>query len=340
MPDRILNIGVAGCGQIARRLHIPAYQDHPLAFLKAFYNHRSDTVADLKQGYPEASFYTDYHSFLEESGIDALSVCTPNALHAPMAIAALERGIHVLVEKPMAVTSKEARRMIASAVKGKAELMVAHSQRYTPAHIKAREILISGRLGRIYQIRTGFGHGGPRGWSPRGEWFESGRFSVLGVVGDLGIHKVDLIRYLTGQEFVSVTALQDGYTLKEVPDNAAAVLRLSGGALVTLTASWTTRGRELNDTVVFGEEGSLYVASEPEAPLVLYERSGRRVVYDVPEGIPSRGETWLLEEIPQFLETLTGGRQNPVPGKEGLRALKVCEAMTRSAKTGKTIRLA
>ena len=339
MPDKTLNIGVAGCGQIARRLHIPGYADHPLAELKAFYNHRLDTMADLRKRYPEATFSTDYEAFLEQSGIEALSVCTPNALHASMSIAALKRGIHVLVEKPMAVTAKDARSMIEAAAQGKTELMVAQSQRYTPAHIKAREILRSGRLGRIYQIRTGFGHGGPQGWSPRGKWFTSAELSGLGVIGDLGIHKVDLVRFLTGQEFVSVTALQEHYTLDEVADNAAALLRLSEGAMVTLTASWTTRGRELNDMVVFGEEGSLYVGAEPGSPLVLYDRSRKRVVYDVPEGIPSRGETWLLEEIPQFLETVVGQRRNPIPGQEGLRALEVCEAMVRSARTGRTISL-
>jgi predicted dehydrogenase len=264
--------------------------------------------------------------------VQAISVCTPNVLHAEMTIAASSRGIHVLVEKPMAVTLAEARAMIEAGRQSGALLMVGQTQRYFPQHRQAFQIVQSGALGRIFQVRTTFGHAGPLDWSPRGRWFITARLAGTGVIGDLGVHKADLLRYLTGQEVERVAAFKAAFELEELEDNAVAVLQLSGGALATLSASWTTRGGSFDDFVLVGEGGSLRVGVEPGAPLVLYRASGGRVVYSLPEEA-------ALAEVAEFVQAVLGARPNPLPGEEGYRALEICVAIDRSARTGKIVRL-
>ena len=339
MSEQVLRVGVAGCGQIARKLHIPGYVNCPQSELVALYNHRLETVADLRQAYPQAKLYDDYERFLEESGVQAVSVCTPNVLHAGMTIAALERGIHVLVEKPMAVTLAEARAMIEAAGASGATLTVGQTQRYVPCHREARQVIESGALGRLFQVRTYYGHAGPLAWSRRGRWFITADLAGMGVIGDLAVHKADLLRYLTGQEVECVAGFKAAFEIDEVEDNAVAVLQLSGGALATLSASWTTRGGGINDFVLVGEGGSLRIGAEPGAPLVLYRRSGERVAYPVPEGIPESNGVLQIDEVPEFVQAALGERSNPVPGEEGYRALEICVAIDRSARTGELVRL-
>ncbi len=340
MNQSLLRTGVAGCGKIARHLHIPGYTNSPKAELVALYNHRRETAVDLIEEYPQAAFYDDYGRFLEESGVQAISICTPNALHAGMTIAALNRGIHVLVDKPMAVTLSEAQAMIDAARESDVILTVGQTQRYYPAHRKAREIIQSGVLGKIFQIRTTFGHGGPLQWSPRGQWFTTSGLAGLGVTGDLAVHKADLLRYLTGQEVESVAAFNANFELPDVEDNVAAVLRLSDGALVTLSASWTMRGGNIDDFIIIGEGGSLRIRAEPDAPLVLYKASGERVEYPTHPGIPlTEDKIWLVAEIPEFVEAVLGERPNPITGEDGYRALEICIAIDQSADTGEIVHL-
>ena len=339
-PDRALRVGIAGCGRIARALHIPGYVGSPHAEIVALYNHRLGTVADLAASHPGAAVYDDFDRFIDDSGVEALSVCTPNAMHAEMAIAALDRGIHVLVEKPMAMSLDEAQEMIDVASKSEAILMVGHTQRFYPAHVRAKQILDSGALGRIYQVRTTFGHAGPQRWSPRGSWFLSADLGGLGVIGDLAVHKVDLLRFLTGEEVTSVAGVETSADDSEVEENAAAVMVLAGGGLATLSVSWTLRGGNIDDLVLIGDHGSLRVRAEPGAPLVLYREDGERIEYTVHPGIPlSDAGEWLLDEIPQFIAAALGEVPNPVPGIDGYRALEIVTAISRSAKTGMTVPL-
>lgn len=339
MSEQPLRVGIAGCGQFARVLHIPGYVNCPKAQLVALYNHRLDTVADLMEQYPQARIYDDYERFLHASGVQAISVCTPNALHAEMTIAALKRGIHVLVEKPMAVSLAEAQAMIEAAQESGVLLMVGQSQRYVPCYRKAFQIIESGVLGHIFQVRTTLGHSGPLDWSPRGRWFITADLAGMGVMGDLGVHKADLLRYLTGQEVECVAAFKSAFETQEVEDNAVAVLQLSGGTLATLSASWTMKGKMIDDFVLVGEGGSLHIGAEPGSPLVLYKPSGERIAYSVPEGIPRVNGGLQLDEVSEFVQAVLGERPNPIPGAEGYRALEICIAIDQSARTGALVRL-
>ena len=187
-----IRVGVIGCGAIGTRRHIPEYADNARVQLAAFCDVKRERAEEQAAKYGGAAF-ADYKQMLAEAELDAVSVCTPNALHAPMTIAAAEAGCHVLVEKPMAVSGEEAEAMIRAAAAGGVLLMVAHNQRYMPAHVKAKEILQQGGLGRVITFRTAFGHGGPELWSVDGRdsWFFRKDEAYVGAMGDLGVHKAD-----------------------------------------------------------------------------------------------------------------------------------------------------
>src|SRR5699024_6641194 len=110
---------------------------------------------------------------------------------------ALDAGCHVLCEKPMATSSAEAQAMIDAAEKSGRKLMIGHNQRFVASHRKARALIAAGEIGRIYSFRTTFGHGGPEGWSADGKnsWFFDKKRAFIGAMGDLGVHKADLVHY-------------------------------------------------------------------------------------------------------------------------------------------------
>ncbi len=139
-----LKIGIIGCGSIAKHRHMPEYHASSGAVIAAVCDineGRAKGFADLY----EAKAYTDYRELLDDTDIDAVSVCTPNYLHAPISVAALNAGKHVLCEKPMATSMEEAQDMIEAAHKNGKKLMIAHNQRFVPSHKKAKELIARGK---------------------------------------------------------------------------------------------------------------------------------------------------------------------------------------------------
>jgi len=340
MRGQQIRVGVAGCGQIARRLHIPSYLRSERASIVAIYNHTGDTVADLRRLAPGAQLYTDYDAFLAESEIQALSICTPNSLHCDMTIKALSRGISVLVEKPMAVNLDEAIRMIETERRTGTLLMVGQSQRYYPSHKKARDLVRGGVLGKIDQVRATLAHGGPISWSPRGQWFVSREMAGDGgVIADLGIHKVDLLHFLTGDRISKVFSLSKKSFFEEATDNFAAVLEFESGAIGTVSASWTLSGKSVDDTLLCGAEGTLKIGCSDPTPLVFSGAGGNEIDYDVVAGVPQEGDVWVLDEIEDFLRAVSGEIPNPIPAEEGYRSLEVTAAIRLSAQTGNLVEL-
>ncbi len=334
-----LRVGVVGCGKIARSLHIPGYLNSSKAQLTSLYNRRLESMSDLADRLPGVSIYDDYQQFLEEGRVEAVSICTPNALHAPMAIEAMKRGVHVLVEKPIAVTLSEARRMIDAANRYGVVLTVAQNQRFLPHNVEIQKLLQTGALGNIHHIRATFAHGGPERWSPGNNWFRDSRLGVLGVVGDLMVHKADLVRFLTLQEAISIAAFDDSNGHTAGATNAVAVLTMSGGTLVTLEVGWSSRGRRLDQLTVIGEGGTLCSDRDEEPPLIYYDARGTRTVVKPPS--TSRREPGVLpyEIVSAFIAAVLGTARNPVPPGEGYRALEICIAALRSARNHEVISL-
>ncbi|MEW4326515.1 Gfo/Idh/MocA family oxidoreductase [Rossellomorea marisflavi] len=339
---KLLKIGVIGCGSISKHRHIPEYMANEHAEIVAV----CDIVKDRAQEMADqigAKAYTDYKDLLKDESIEAVSVCTPNALHAPISVDALKAGKHVLCEKPMATSTEEAEAMIVAANEADRKLMIGHNQRFVPSHQKAKELISKGEAGKIYSFRTAFGHGGPEGWSVDGKdsWFFRKEEAFIGAMGDLGVHKTDLMRYILGEEFVEVGAFVETSSKEnaDVDDTAVCVLKTESGTIGTLAASWSYQ-KEDNSTVIYGEKAVLRLEEDPVNSLVVQYSTGEVVKYELggiqtnddggqsASGVIDRFVTAVVEDVPAA-----------VPGEEAMKSLQVVLGALESSKTKQIIRL-
>lgn len=337
-----LKIGVIGCGSIAKHRHIPEYMANEHAEIVAV----CDIVKDRAQEMADqigAKAYTYYKELLKDESIEAVSVCTPNALHAPISIDALKAGKHVLCEKPMATSTEEAEAMVVAANEAGRKLMIGHNQRFVPSHQKAKELISKGEAGKIYSFRTAFGHGGPEGWSVDGKdsWFFRKEEAFIGAMGDLGVHKTDLMRYILGEEFVEVGAFVETSSKEnaDVDDTAVCVLKTESGTIGTLAASWSYQ-KEDNSTVIYGEKAVLRLEEDPVNSLVVQYSTGEVVKYEL-GGIQTNddGGQSASGVIDRFVTSVVEDVPTAVPGEEAMKSLQVVLGALESSKTKQIIRL-
>ena len=201
-----MNVGIIGCGSIARQRHAHEYALNSNVTIAGFYDFVSQRAADMVSTFG-GKVYQTVEDMLADKSIDLVSVCVANAFHAEITVKALKAGKDVLCEKPMAVTYEQCLEMVDTAKKCGKRLFIGHNQRLTPAHRKAKELIASGSMGKVLTFATSFCHAGPESWGidkGKGTWFFRKDSAAFGSMADLGIHKIDLIRYLIGDEIKSV----------------------------------------------------------------------------------------------------------------------------------------
>ncbi|MFZ4451515.1 Gfo/Idh/MocA family protein [Salibacterium aidingense] len=323
----ILKTAVIGCGSIARNRHLPEYEANPSVEITAVCDLVKKRAERTAEPYG-ARWYTDYEELLKQENLDLVSICLPNYLHAPVSIQALDAGVHVLCEKPMAASSREAEDMITACKRNGKKLMIGHNQRFVPSHQKAYQLLRAGELGKVYSFRTTFGHGGPEGWSADGvnSWFFEKEKAIIGAMGDLGVHKADLLRWLLGEEFSEIAGFIENNAKKEitVDDNAVCILRSESGVIGTMAASWAYQSEEDNSTVIYGERGTMHLEEDPEHSLVIQYANGNKVKYELGRIASNEegGQTGSYV-IDHFVDCVLYDREPLIDGEEGKRSLEV-----------------
>ena len=343
----MLNIGIIGCGKIAQVRHLPEYEQNPGARIAGLYDLNQERAQALAAQYG-AKAYESYEALLADPAIDAVSVCSSNVSHAEIAVAALEAGKHVLCEKPMATTLEDCERMVAAAKKSGKYLMIDQNQRLAGAHRKARELIRGGAIGKPLTFRTAFRHGGPETWSVdpgKSTWFFDKKRAAMGAMADLGVHKTDLIQFLLDQVVVETTAslstldkkFADGNPIT-VDDNAVCIYRMSGGAVGTMTASWTNYGPEDNSTVINGTEGVLRIYDDPAHTLVLIHRDGTVENYDVDQ-IQTNDNQTKSGIIDLFVDCLNDPSREGIGAESVLPAMRAVFASIESSETGRAMRV-
>jgi predicted dehydrogenase len=328
-----LQIGIIACGKVTEIVHLPAYKEIKGLRVAAVCDvdlARARWIAD-KFDIPRV--YASHTEMFAHEQMDAVSVNSPHRFHARHTIDAAKAGCHVLVEKPMALSAKDIAAMIAACKRAGKILMVEQALRFTPHAYKAHQIITSGQLGKVYTIRGHFGHSGPENWSPEGKWFLEKKEAQGGSMLDLGVHQIDLIRYISGKEVSEVCAFLG--TLQkpiDVEDNGVALIRFDDGTIGMFDASWT------NDPLVchaefYCEKGHLFLDATSKDRLVI--RRPKRE--PKPVKIPARHPDG--NAMAYFVKCI---REGLVPHCDGLTAGKSTEvvlAAAISAQKGRPVKL-
>ena len=277
-----------------------------------------------------------------------MSICAANYAHAELSIKAMEAGKHVLCEKPMATTLADCEAMVECAKRTGKFLMIGHNQRLAKAHVEAKRLIDQGLIGDIITFRTTFGHGGPETWAinpGKNVWFFDKKKAAMGAMADLGVHKTDLIQFLTGQRVVRTTARlvtldkrgEDG-ELIGVDDNAVCIYEMSGGAFGTMTASWTYYGAEDNSTVLYGTKGIMRIYDDPAHSIVVKLSDGEEQVYDV-EQIQTNDNQTKSGVIDLWVECLKNNTPPEISGESALYAMRAVFASIESSQTGRAVEI-
>ena len=333
-----LKIAFAGTGLIAG-VHAGAAKKLPDVTLEAVVNHRPESMAAFAAEFGIPRQYANVADLLKDGDVDALVVCTPNYLHASQSIAALEAGVHVLVEKPMAMNAAEAEAMLAASQKSGALLMVGHVWRFDPEVRWLRKQVAAGRLGKIVRTKGYCVHvnHGP------GDWFTQRKFAGGGAVADMGIHAVDTGRFLLGDPQPMSVYAQIGtyYNDFDVDDTGVIIVNWDQGTTSYIEAGWwqphadgPQAATQLYGSAGFGRVFPSYL----EIP-----NADKSDVERIDPGILPVSERDKRDKfIPQmsyFLDCIREGRQPNPGGAEGWVNMRVVDAAYKSAETGQVIML-
>lgn len=361
-----LKVGIIGTGWIADA-HIQQYVQMPDVEIVA--------GADLVEGKAEAFFkkhnvegvrcYPDHKSMLDaEKDLDAVSICTYNKTHAECAIYALEKGVNVLLEKPMCVTTEEAADIMRAEKKSGKIISIGFQPRLDPNMIKLKEVVQSGVLGRIYYIQTGGGRrrGIP---TPFGTSFISKDTGVIGAMGDIGCYSLDMVLNAIGypkpltvtgytSDFFGKDPNYSGYAPEHreeyakafgVEDFAAGFIRLEGGIILDFRIAWAMNLDTPGDTIIMGTKGSVRIPSTEcwngsiGGPMKIYsEVAGSQVETEIPM-LPEGENNNFFNKIRSFLDAIKEGGTAPVPTSQILYNQMIIDGIVKSNKVGHEIKL-
>lgn len=228
MTQQKVGWGIIGASSWAKNTFAPAIIAAENAQLRAVLSserRKADAFCE-KHGVPRG--YTDLEAFLSDSSFEAVWISSPNHLHAPHAVAALEAGKHVLCEKPMAITTAECRSMIDAANKASRLLSIGYHMRFSPLHQELRAEWLAGKYGKPICVRAQLYFAYPR---PPAEWRQKKAMCGGWTLGDVGTHLIDLLRWFLGDPDAvrgELSNLKFGY---ETEDHALVTIRFKNGAL-------------------------------------------------------------------------------------------------------------
>ena len=346
-----LKIGIIGTGWIAES-HIESYKrmkDVKVVAMADLIPGKAEKFA-ARYGIGGCRFYPDHKSLLDNEELDAVSICTYNTQHAPCAIYALEKGVNVLLEKPMCVTTEEAVEIMRAEKKSGKVLSIGFQPRFDENMQMIKKIVDSGVLGKIYYIQTG---GGRRRGIPNSTFIEKSTGGI-GAMGDIGCYSLDCVLNAIGYpKPLTVTGYTSNYfgTSTEyqseadakrfnVDDFAAAFVRLEGGIILDFRIAWAMHLDTPGDSIIMGTKGSLRIPSTDcwngtvGGPMTIYhDVAGAQTQTTIPV-IESKGPGLFDRKIRSFLDAVKNGTPAPVPTSQILYNQAIIDHIVKSAELG------
>ncbi len=337
--DRKVGFAIVGLGNYAMRSIMPQFANCRHSRLTALVSGDPDKLRRVgrEYGVPERSQYSyaTFDRIRDNPDVDVVYVILPNAMHADYTIRAAAAGKHVLCEKPMAVSSAECEAMIAACRRAGRKLMIGYRSRFEPHNIHAIALTRQGAVGkpRLVESEHGFNIGDPTQW--RLKRALSGGGSMM----DIGIYSVQALRYLSGEEPIAVTASEttdrSDVRFREVEDRIGWTFRFPSGLV---GQGFSSYGSGHNHARMTGEDG--WIDLEP-ATAYSGHKMRVRSKGDEADVTPPRGPAvnQFVGQLDHMAQSVLTGREPLVPGEEGLRDLRIMEAIYRSAREGRTVTL-
>ena len=366
---RNFKIGIIGTGGIAHA-HMNAYKSFPNVEVVALADIVPGRAASFAKefGLENARIYDNDRALLDaEKGLDGVSICTYNRQHAAPTIYALEKGVNVLLEKPMCVTLEEGIEMMRAEKKSGKILTVGFQPRFDKNMQMIKRIVESGELGHVYYIQTG---GGRRRGIPahdnRTSFIEE-ETAGIGALADIGCYSLDMCLNAIGYpKPLTVSGFKTDYFGKDpetykpkesqaeliaskfgVDDFAGAFIRLEGGVYVDFRIAWAMNVDTPGDTIILGTKAGLRIPSTncwngtTGGPMTLYRQvAGESVEITVPllKDGPKDGTLWE-RKIGSFLDAIENGKPAPVPTNQIIINQAIIDGIVRSAEAGREVEI-
>lgn len=360
-PATPLRVGVVGLGWAGQQ-HLAAYRQIDGVEVIGLAGKETDVLAELGARYAVPNLLADWQDLVALPGLDAVSVAVPTFLHAPITVAALDRGLHVLSEKPIARNATEGRQMVDAAVRAGRVLDVAFNHRRRGDIMALKKIIAAGEIGRPYYAKASWLR--RSGIPGLGSWFTSRELAGGGPLADIGVHVLDYALYLLGEPKVTAVsasvyaelgprglggsgraAADAARSEFEVEDFGSAFLRLEGGGTLIVEAGWAAyrSPEDLIDFSVYGTDGGaeLRIAGATETPVgtvAVYSESAGVNTDRVVTAEPGRAHQQVVED---FVDVVRGDPAGWAAhdGSLALTRAEIIDAAYRSAKENREITL-
>ena len=323
-----LRVALMGVGAIAQVVHLPVLSQLGNVDLTAVCDVDQLRANALAARFGIPHVFRNDDEVLQSKDIDAVIICTPSYLHEAQAIAALEAGKHVLVEKPLALTPEAVERVIAVAERTGKTLMVAMNNRYRPDTMALRPFATNGELGDVFLTRGAWLNRKMR--TVRPTWRHRKATAGGGAMMDLGVQTIDLCLWMLGfPDAHSVITHMHFPEGMEVEDTAGILIRLKNGAGISLTVSWSlVAERDRHYMRMLGTRGSGAIA-----PLAVFKEVETGQMIDVTPNVPLARENLYTasyrQELTHFVSVATGRVEEQLP-REQIQIMKIVEAGYRS----------
>jgi UDP-N-acetyl-2-amino-2-deoxyglucuronate dehydrogenase len=334
-------IGILGGGNISET-HARAVRETPGNEIAAIYGPNQEKVARLGQLYG-GKVYGDLQAFIEHQPMDMVMIGSPSGVHAEQGIAAARRGLHVLVEKPIDITTERADELIGECERAGVKLGICFQDRVAPDICRIKELVEAGRLGRPILVT------GQVKWYRAPEYYANSRwrgtwgFDGGGALMNQGVHTVDLLLWLMGNVERVYAKTSTALHNIEVEDTVVATLEFANGAIGTLEAATSVYPGYRRRVELTGSEGTIIleldrlVAADLRAPLA--DLIGKTVVSHNPSGTSPvvsdvRGHQNILED---FLRAIKTNGRPLCDGREGRRSVELVQAIYESSRTGQPV---
>lgn len=346
-----IKIGIIGCGAIGT-VHFNAYKKVESVEVVALCDILPDRLAEKSKEFGVETTYTDFHELLANKEIDAVSVCVPNDMHAPIAIAAFEAGKHVFLEKPMTLNANLARDILKARDKAGKLLQMGMVWRQTPEAEVVKEAVDAGRLGEIYQIRVKLIR--RRGIPGLGGWFTTKERSGGGGLIDIAVHFLDVVLWMTSYwnptavsaktyakfgkdmqnyHYISMWAGPPKYEgVFDVDDYAAGFIRFGEKATLSFEVAWACNAQDESTVELLGDKGGIKFGGDKT--YLLTEMDGKMANVEL---LFERDRDRFAAEMQKFADAINGKGDVAATGEQGLVLMRVLDAIYRSSEENKEV---